>query len=68
MFLINCLAEIKCHSLLNISDGYVVVKGILVGDMAVYECLDQYKLEGDRERVCQSSGQWNGTQPSCLSK
>ncbi|MCL4136014.1 UNVERIFIED_CONTAM: hypothetical protein GTU68_063100, partial [Idotea baltica] len=36
-----------------------------VGSMAVYECEDDYWLEGHSIRVCENNGHWQGDRPSC---
>ena len=35
---------------------------------AEYRCASGYMLDGDRERVCQSSGAWSGSSPTCRRK
>ncbi len=35
------------------------------GSIADYNCTVGYELRGDVSRVCQVSGVWNGTMPSC---
>ena len=39
-----------------------------VGSRVVFDCNDGYKLDGNRERTCQSNGQWSGSLPSCSCK
>ena len=34
----------------------------------VYFCNTGYVLNGNRNRVCEASGNWSGSHPSCISK
>lgn len=43
----------------------MTLTGTDVGDTATYKCNSGFRLEGDRFRVCQSSGDWSGQAPSC---
>ncbi|XP_053395370.1 mucin-like protein [Mercenaria mercenaria] len=38
------------------------------GSVVTFDCLDGYLLQGDLAIVCNSSGKWNGTVPSCIEK
>ena len=35
---------------------------------ALYECNEGYELVGDRSRRCEASGEWSGTEPTCVRK
>ncbi|XP_041707487.1 complement factor B [Coregonus clupeaformis] len=39
-----------------------------IDDELTYRCDDGLKLLGSKTRVCQESGQWTGTEPSCYYK
>ena len=49
----------------EIPNGVVCYDGSSTGAEAVYFCNDGYQLEGERRRVCQSDGLWNGSVPTC---
>ncbi len=36
-----------------------------VGAVATYTCVDGYMLNGEATRTCQSTGMWDGSEPSC---
>ena len=36
-----------------------------MGDLADYECDSGFRLKGDLQRVCLSSGEWSGVPPTC---
>ncbi len=36
-----------------------------VGAVATHSCADGYMLNGEATRTCQSTGMWNGSEPSC---
>ncbi|XP_053395361.1 uncharacterized protein LOC123523940 isoform X4 [Mercenaria mercenaria] len=38
------------------------------GSAVTFDCLDGYMLQGDLAIVCNSSGKWNGTVPTCIEK
>ena len=40
------------------------------GAIATYTCNSEYELNttSNLSRVCQSNGQWNGTDPTCIGK
>ncbi len=54
-----------CDHLSAPDNGRVDVTGTSVGSTATYSCNRGYKLEGERVRVCQSSGEWSGLEPYC---
>ena len=58
-----------CRSSVNsasISGGGVCLNGTTVGSKAVYICNDGYNLMGNKARVCQKDGSWNGSEPQCI--
>lgn len=50
------------------TNGKVDVSSIAVGSIARYTCNAGFVLQGLGARVCQSSSQWTGADPSCQSK
>lgn len=52
-------------SSVDIPNGVVCYNGSSTGAEAVYFCNDGYRLEGERRRVCQSDGLWNGSVATC---
>ena len=38
------------------------------GTKAVYSCDDGFELVGDRKRLCQYDGTWDGEAPTCERK
>ena len=58
----------KCPFLDAPDNGFVVIRGFLVGDNATYFCNADYILmSGDHVRHCMTDGQWSGSIPSCQS-
>ena len=50
---------------LSINDGSVDTGLSIEGVIANYTCNTGFSLVDNAERVCQSSGQWSGMNPSC---
>ena len=50
----------------SISGGAVCLNGTTVGSNATYVCNDGYNLMGNKSRVCQMDGNWNGRTPRCI--
>ena len=50
---------------LAIENGVVDVNMSVEGNVAVYTCNDGFSLNGGSRSVCQSTGVWNGTAPTC---
>ena len=57
-----------CPPLQSPANGLVVQLGSDTGSVARYSCDEGYTLDGNAVRVCQSSGEWSGTDPTCESK
>ena len=57
-----------CPALPNPADGYVSTpNGTEFEDEAVYTCCDTgLELNGISPRSCLSTGDWSGTEPTCL--
>ena len=49
----------------SISGGVVCYSGTTAGSRAVYICDDGFVLRGDKARICQSDGNWNGSISQC---
>ena len=54
-----------CERLPGISNGRVDLSGRTVGSTATYTCNQGFVLVGSSTRICQSNGQWSGSEPSC---
>ena len=54
-----------CPRLTGPDNGLVIVRGLSVGSTATYRCVPGFVLRGSRRRVCQSSGEWSGRDPTC---
>ena len=39
-----------------------------VGSIVSYSCNSEFRLVGNMERICQESGMWTGTVPTCKCK
>jgi len=61
-------SENMCSRLSDIANGRVVFGGTFVGATANYSCDTGYNLLGNAQRVCQSSGKWTGSIPTCESE
>ena len=59
---------LKCPQLDNVTNGYFEWKGArgVFGDVVSVVCEDGYEVEGDTSLLCNSSGLWNSTIPSCV--
>ena len=54
-----------CERLQDIRNGQVDLSGRTVGSTATYSCNRGFVLVGSSTRICQSNGQWSGSEPSC---
>ena len=60
---------ILCPTLNDPDNGSVSVSSSrYVGERAYYSCDYGYQLLGSFSRTCQLSGDWSGTQPTCISE
>ena len=50
----------------SISGGVVCYNGTTAGSRAVYICNVGFVLMGNKARVCQRDGSWNGSIPQCI--
>ena len=60
--------SVVCPDLNHPSNGTVSISSNFVGERANYNCKYGYRLSGSFSRVCQLSGTWSGTQPTCISE
>lgn len=66
-FLVLCVG-INCGYLDTPTNGKVVFDtDTKLGSSATFSCRRGFKLVGDQVRVCQASGDWSLSQPSCES-
>ena len=56
---------VSCGNLSNPVDGEVRADGNTFGSQANYSCSEGYVLNGNSTRMCQSDGQWSGSEPRC---
>ena len=62
------LQTVECGDLRSTPNGRVFLTGTAVGSTATYLCDDGFRLEGDRNRACQETGEWSGKEPTCIRK
>jgi CUB/sushi domain-containing protein len=58
---------VNCGNLTDISNGSVTFSETTFGSIATYSCDEGFGLQGSTERVCETIGQWSGSEPSCIS-
>ena len=55
-----------CRSLTDPANGQAThTAGTTFGQIATYSCNTGYNLVGDSTRMCQATGQWSGSAPTC---
>ena len=60
---------VDCGNLENPVGGRVMFFNTTLGAMALYECIEGYRLlEGNVMRVCQHNGNWSGEAIKCISE
>ena len=57
-----------CGMLTGPTNGHVNLTGTTLGQTATYTCNTGYNLVGGSTRVCQATGAWSGSAPTCSSK
>ena len=63
---IHISTVVDCGSLTNPTNGVVShTAGTTFGQTATYSCDTGYNLVGDNTRMCQASGNWSGSAPTC---
>ena len=61
-------AAVDCGNLTDILNGSVNFTETTFGSISTYSCNDGFGIQGSNERVCEATGQWNGSEPLCESK
>ena len=57
---------VDCGSVTDPANGQVShTSGTTFGQTATYSCNTGYNLVGDSTRICQATGQWSGSAPTC---
>jgi len=57
---------VDCGSLMDPENGMVnLLNGTVFQSEATYNCSENFILNGNSTRICQSRGQWSGSQPTC---
>ena len=56
---------VLCPPLVNITNGHVLVSGLIPNSTATYSCAIGYLLNGTISRTCQENGEWSGQDPTC---
>ena len=57
----------ECRALTSPTNGQVShPSGTTLGQRATYSCDTGYNLVGNNTRVCQATGVWSGSAPTCL--
>ena len=65
-FLYLVLTVVDCGTLTNPINGQVShTAGTTFGQTAAYSCDTGYNLVGDSNRICQATGVWSGSAPTC---
>ena len=59
---------IQCELLEFPDNGQVVQVGNTLGATGTYSCFPGFLLSGDDIRICQKSGEWSGSAPTCERK
>ncbi|XP_053406177.1 sushi, von Willebrand factor type A, EGF and pentraxin domain-containing protein 1-like [Mercenaria mercenaria] len=57
---------VDCGSLSNPENGTVSMSSSTYMSTATYSCLTGFSLNGSVTRICMSDGNWNSSDPSCL--
>lgn len=63
------MSRVGCGTPDHNAGTIVVAPDTSVGGIAEYTCANGYEnLSGDEDRVCQSTGRWSGSAPTCTPK
>ena len=58
--------EVVCSNIQSLSNGRITIDGFKFRQYLMYDCDDGYNLVGDATRTCLETGEWSGTEPSCV--
>ena len=60
------MTAVNCGTLSNPANGQVShTAGTTYGQTATYSCNTGYDLMGSSTRICQATGEWSGSTPTC---
>lgn len=59
---------VDCGDLADPGNGTVLLALTTFSEVAIYECNENYTLEGTQNRICQDDGNWSGNPPTCECK
>ena len=65
---INFMPSVDCGDLSSPQNGQVILTNTTFGSTATYLCDEGFNLIGDMQRMCQSTGEWSGNEPTCESQ
>lgn len=62
------LSDVDCYNPSPIVNGTVTLAANVTyyGSAALYECNDNFKLDGVSRRICSEDGKWSGEEPKCV--
>ena len=63
-----CLAAVECPELSEPRDGTISTRIHTFGTRVTFSCDETYAYTGSVTRVCESSGQWSGSEGECIGK
>lgn len=67
-FLLIEITATECSDLKDPPNGQVFLTGTTVSSTATYICDNDFRLQGERNRVCQVTSEWSGEEPTCVRK
>ena len=65
MYILLLSTAVPCVALTNLANGQVGSTGTTFGQIATYSCNTGYNLVGNNTRMCQATGVWSGSAPTC---
>ena len=57
---------VVCPALSRPENGIVTLNGVTFGSLATYVCNTGFVLDGNVQRMCLATGEWSGSDPSCI--
>ena len=61
----DIFAALQCPNIGTPSNGQMVGNGVFYESIRTFSCDVGYELHGSTVRVCQDTGEWNGTLTTC---